>query len=122
MAEMQAPPRGNWIASVVAWFSNHIKHHPPGIDTMQGPSRNDEQQKGKRVITSIHRTAGAPQRMEGRSTERSRTEVAPPSLAELQARQDKISPTRRPTKYRDAREEVAPGSLSVPDVPPTKCK
>lgn len=122
MAEMQAPSRSGWLGSVVTWLVNHVKHHPAGTDTMQRHSRNDEQQKEKRVITSNHRTAGAPQRMEKRPTEGHMAEVAPPSPAELQARQDKISPTRRPTKYKDAREEVNPGSLSVPDVPPTGSK
>ncbi len=80
-----------------------------------------EQQKEKRVTTSIHREAGAPQRMQRRIT-RAEAEEAPPSLAELQERQDEISPTRRPTKYRDEREEVDPESIPVPDVPPTGCR
>ena len=65
------------------------------MEKTQVPTRT-VQQKETRVTTSGHRAAGTPQRMQIRFTERA--EAAPPSLAELQERQNKIQPTRRPTK------------------------
>jgi hypothetical protein len=83
------------------------------------PITRNEEQKDLRVIKTVRRSAGTPQRMPKRVV---REEVEPPSLAELQERQDEINSTRRPTKpYIAMQEEIDAESIAVPDVPPTKC-
>lgn len=91
------------------------------MEEAQVPTRKaEEQSKETRTVTTVRRSAGAPQRMQ---RNRALADIPPPSLEELRARQEAINSTRRPTRpYRADREESDPESTSVPDVPPTSCE
>ena len=79
-----------------------------------------EQEKTEpRTVSTRRATVGAPQRMQKKHA-LDEAVTPPPSLAELQERQNKKRPTRRPTRsYDEAPPE--PDKDSVPDVPPTNC-
>jgi hypothetical protein len=72
-----------------------------------------------RTVATRRATVGAPQRMQEKHAFDD-VSAPPPSLAELQERQSRKRPTRRPTRsYNEAPPE--PDEESVPDVPPTNC-
>lgn len=86
------------------------------------PTQNaQEQERERRTVESRRITTGTPQRMQ---RHRAYADVAPPTIAELQERQDAMGTTRRRTKVGQettALDEVNEETLPVPDVDPTTC-
>ncbi|HEY0371005.1 MAG TPA: hypothetical protein VGD79_03345 [Thermoanaerobaculia bacterium] len=86
------------------------------------PTENAQQQERERRIVEPRRiTTATPQRMQ---RNRAKAEAAPPTIAELQERQDAMGTTRRRTKVEQetsALDEVNEEALPVPDVDPTSC-
>lgn len=81
----------------------------------------DERKREEQTVTPWRATSSAPQRMQKPF---GLAEAAPPSLAELKARQEAISPTRRRTKPEAttlAFDEVNEETIPVPDVLETSC-
>jgi hypothetical protein len=79
------------------------------------------QERERRTVEPRRITTATPQRMQRNFA---RADVAPPSMAELQARQDQMGTTRRRTKVEQdtyALDEVNEETFPVPDVDPTSC-
>jgi len=88
---------------------------------MPTKEREQQQERDRRTVETRRVTTGVAQKMQ-RNT--ALADVPPPSLEELQARQDAMSTTRRRTKPEpdsSALDDVNPETLPVPDVAPTSC-
>jgi hypothetical protein len=86
------------------------------------PTENAQQQeREQRAVEPRRITTATPQRMQ---RHRAYADAAPPTTAELQARQDAMGTTRRRTKVEQetsALDEVNEETFPVPDVDPTSC-
>ena len=94
----------------------------PNIEMETETEQQKENERERRTVHARRVTTAKPQRMQ---RDLGRGEAAPPTLAELQARQDAMSTTRRRTKPGQdldesfARDEVNEETLAVPDVEST---
>ena len=91
------------------------------MPTEMQTEEKQQQERERRTVQPRRITTATPQRMPHNF---GRADVPPPTIAELQARQDAMSTTRRRTKPEQdtfALEEVNEETLPVPDVDPTTC-
>lgn len=91
------------------------------LQEMQTQMDETNTERGE-TVRSNRRVIGAPQVQTAATASAAREDRRPPSREQIEARQQAMSETRRPTKSLEvALAEKNPKTISVPDVPATVC-